>query len=75
MSAMWAICLALISSGCAVRHVRGEVVIPNGCITEMHATENTLCHGPDGIHIKCENVSLTRKAGCERFAVKKLRRK
>ena len=65
--------LALLCSGCAShkRPVHGEVVIPNSCIEKLEPTEKTYCHGPDGQHIKCDGVTLTRQAGCERYEVKK----
>ena len=57
----------MLLAGCAARHIkaRGEVVIPIDCIIEIKATDKTVCHGPDGQHIKCENVALTRYGGCE----------
>jgi hypothetical protein len=63
--------LALSLCGCAMRHVqmRGEVVIPNDCIEKLEVTEKTYCHGPDGKHIKCDDVTITRQAGCEQFSV------
>jgi hypothetical protein len=66
--------LTLTLSGCAARpapKARGEVVIPNDCIIELKPSEKTLCHGPDGQRIKCENVTIVRKPGCEQFRVTK----
>lgn len=63
--------------GCAARKpvTHGEVVIPNDCITDLKLTEKSRCHGPDGAHIKCEDVTITRQAGCERFEVSEKRGK
>lgn len=63
---------ALLCSGCGVKHVqvrRGEVVIDNDCIQKLEKTDKTFCHGPDGAHVKCENVQLVRDYGCEKFQV------
>lgn len=50
--------------------VRGQVVIPNQCIESVEKNAKTECSGPDSKHLRCFDVTLTRKAGCEVLQVK-----
>lgn len=67
----YVVLLALLCSGC-MKHVQvrpGEVVIPNECLISLKATDQTFCHGPDGSHVRCEHVEITRKVGCEKIVL------
>jgi hypothetical protein len=75
---MLILALTFLLGGCAARKParpaggpvhHGEVVIPNDCIIDLKKTDETVCRGPDGTHIKCGPVTLTRKPGCELFDV------
>jgi hypothetical protein len=42
-----------------------EIVIPGGCITAIAVGKDTECAGPDKHHLRCSNVLLTYRVGCE----------
>jgi hypothetical protein len=58
-------------AGCAAQHPKARVTteIPVDCITGMAIAANTHCYGPDATHIKCDNIQITRRAGCEKLVV------
>jgi len=60
--------LAILLSGCAASKPKAHLVteLPPDCITSIQVTEKTHCYGTDAQHIKCDNVLITRNAGCER---------